>query len=149
MKPSLIFYPWKKIRQDLLEMLGSFDEADLEYQPYPGSWSVGKIFLHIAECEDYWIHHVARKELPADLHYELKDFPSMDAIRMKLRISEERTSVFLDSLKEADLDWRIKTPQGSTLALYEILWHVLEHELHHRGELSLILGMLGREGLDV
>jgi uncharacterized damage-inducible protein DinB len=26
---------------------------------------------------------------------------------------------------------------------------VLEHEVHHRGELSLIHGLLGREGLDV
>jgi uncharacterized damage-inducible protein DinB len=29
-----------------------------------------------------------------------------------------------------------------------MLWHVVEHEIHHRGELSLILGLLGREGLD-
>jgi uncharacterized damage-inducible protein DinB len=30
-----------------------------------------------------------------------------------------------------------------------VIWHVLEHEIHHRGELSLIHGLLGREGLDV
>jgi len=24
----------------------------------------------------------------------------------------------------------------------------MEHEIHHRGELSLILGLFGREGLD-
>ncbi len=30
-----------------------------------------------------------------------------------------------------------------------IFWHVLEHEIHHRGELSLILGFLGKQGLDV
>jgi uncharacterized damage-inducible protein DinB len=35
------------------------------------------------------------------------------------------------------------------LSLGWIIWHVLEHEIHHRGELSLILGLLGREGLDV
>jgi uncharacterized damage-inducible protein DinB len=26
--------------------------------------------------------------------------------------------------------------------------HLLEHEIHHRSELSLILGMLGTDGLD-
>ena len=26
--------------------------------------------------------------------------------------------------------------------------HMIDHEIHHRGELSLILGLLGREGLN-
>ena len=30
-----------------------------------------------------------------------------------------------------------------------IIWHVLEHRSPHRGELWLILGLLGRDGLDV
>jgi len=29
-----------------------------------------------------------------------------------------------------------------------MLWHTIEHEIHHRGELSLTLGLLGRAGLD-
>jgi len=41
----------------------------------------------------------------------------------------------LDKFSDGELGW--------------IIWHVLEHEIHHRGELSLILGLLGREGLDV
>lgn len=137
------------MRKELLDILDAFDETELEYTPYPGSWSVGKIFLHIAETEDYWIHYLARKELTENPHYELKDFPSLTAVRMKLRISEERTQTFLETLTEADLDWRFKTSRGESLTLISILWHVLEHELHHRGELSLILGMLGRKGLDV
>ncbi len=142
MKPSMIFYPWKNFRKDLLNMLDQVDEGDLDFTPFPGSWSVGKIFLHIAESEDYWIHYLARKELPENPHYELKDFPSISAIRMKLRVTEERTQSFLEPLKEEDLEWRFKTPRGETLTLFQILWHVMEHELLHRGEISLILGML-------
>ncbi|KAF0110423.1 MAG: hypothetical protein FD147_1683 [Chloroflexi bacterium] len=149
MKPSMIFYPWKKIRKQLIEMLDQFGESNLDYQPFPSSWSIGKIFLHIAECEDYWIHYVVRKELPPKIRYELKDYPSLNAIKMKLKISQERTESFLETLKEQDLDWRFKTPAGESLTLYEIFWHVLEHEIHHRGELSMILGTLGQKGLDV
>jgi uncharacterized damage-inducible protein DinB len=29
-----------------------------------------------------------------------------------------------------------------------MILHVIEHEIHHRGELSLKLGLLDREGLD-
>ena len=41
------------------------------------------------------------------------------------------------------------TSEGETFSLQWIIWHVLEHEIHHRGELSFILGTLGRTGLDV
>jgi uncharacterized damage-inducible protein DinB len=30
-----------------------------------------------------------------------------------------------------------------------VTWHLLEHDIHHGGEISLILGMHGLEGLDV
>jgi uncharacterized damage-inducible protein DinB len=149
MKPSVFFYPWKKIRKDLMSMLDQFDETEMDYVPFPGSWSVGKIFLHIAETEDYWIHYLIRKDIPENPHYELKEFPSIAAIRMKLRVAETRTQSFIDTLNEPDLDWVFRTPRGENLVLNNVLWHVLEHEIHHRGELSLILGLLGRKGLDV
>ena len=149
MKPSMIFFRWKAIRKELLEVLELFDDSELDYTPFPGSWSVGKIFLHIAETEDYWIHYLVRKELSENPHYELTEFPSISAIRMKLRVAAERTDLFMESLKEPDLEWQFRTPRGDNLVLYNVFWHVLEHTLHHRGELSLILGMLGRKGLDV
>lgn len=149
MKPSMIFYPWKAIRKETIEMVDLFKEEELDYCPFKGSWSVGQIFLHISESEDWWIHALVRKDLPLDLKYEFKDFPSNRALKSKLAISHERTLKFLESIQEPDLDWRFKTPEGESLALYQILWHVLEHEIHHRGELSLILGMLGRSGADV
>jgi len=30
-----------------------------------------------------------------------------------------------------------------------IVWHVLEHEIHHGGELSLALGGYGLQGIDM
>ena len=149
MKPSMIFYPWKRIREGLIKLLDEVDEPDLEFQSFPGANPLGKLFLQIAENEDYWIHAVARKELPLDLHYELKDFPSLSAIKMKLKVSQERTLSFLESLKESDLEWRFKTPRGESILLFDILWHVLENELHYRGEISLTLEMLKKQGLDI
>lgn len=149
MNPVAIFLPWKHIRNELIAMVDLFSEEDLGFQPFPASWTVGKMFLHIAETEDYWIHAVVRKELPLDIRYNLTDYPSTRAIKSKLAVSHERTFQFLERLKEPDLDWRFSPPDGSSYGLYDILWHVLEHEIHHRGELSLTLGMLGRQGLDV
>jgi uncharacterized damage-inducible protein DinB len=55
----------------------------------------------------------------------------------------------LNELDEKDLNVEYTTHHWETFPLYWIIWHVLEHVIHHRGELSLIHSLLGREGLDV
>jgi len=66
-------------------------------------------------------------------------------IWIHLRLSDH----ILETLELDDLNKIIEFPWDEEGRLGWIVWHVIEHEIHHRGELSLILGMLGREGLDV
>jgi len=40
-------------------------------------------------------------------------------------------------------------PWGAKVTMGWAVWHVLEHEIHHRGEIYLMLGMLGMEAPDV
>ena len=58
------------------------------------------------------------------------------------------TIEYVTSLADEDLEAEIEAGWGGSFVLMDMLWHVMEHEIHHRGELSLILGILGREGLD-
>jgi len=149
MKPIQLFHHWDQIRRDLLETMDKFSEQELAFAPFQGGWPAGQILLHIADCEDNWLHGVVRAEIQPWIFYNLADYPTRAAIRQVLDRAHARTVSFLDSLEEKDLDAQYKTPGGEAFSLYWIIWHVLEHEIHHRGELSLIHGMLGREGLDV
>jgi uncharacterized damage-inducible protein DinB len=105
--------------------------------------------LHIADCESYWLHWVVRHEIEQWKYYDFADHPTKPAIKDVLRGTRKKTIAFLDSLDECDLDTVYKTPEGQAFTLRWIIWHVLEHEIHHRGELSLALGLLGRKGLNV
>jgi len=42
-----------------------------------------------------------------------------------------------------DLDQQFTTRLGNTFSRQWILWHVIEHDLHHGGELFFTLGMHG------
>ena len=66
-----------------------------------------------------------------------------------LEQARQRTATLLEQLDEGDLSCEYETQKGERFTLGWIIWHVLEHEIHHRGELSMALGLLGREGLDV
>jgi uncharacterized damage-inducible protein DinB len=50
--------------------------------------------------------------------------------------------------EDQDLETEIEAQWGERNLLVNFVWHVIEHEIHHRGELYIILGLLGREGLD-
>lgn len=144
-----MFSHWNQVRVDLLATIDKFTHDELTFVPFKGSWPVGKIMLHIAETEDFWFHSVVRGELDASIDYSLAEYPTTAAIKGALDRARSRTIPFLDSLTELDLDTLYTMRSGEALSLRWIIWHVLEHEIHHRGELSLALGLLGRDGLDV
>ena len=149
MKPSEMFSHWEQLRADLLLTIDKFSQDELIFIPFKGSWPVGQIMLHIAECEDHWFYRVVRHQIEPWISFDLADHPTMTAIKEVLERARKRTVAFLESLDENDLDHVYTTPHGETFTLRWIIWHVLEHEIHHRGELSLVLGLFGREGLDV
>jgi len=149
MKLSESFSHWNQVHADTLAVLDKFTEDELAYVAYPGGMTVGRITLHIADAKDGWFHCIftgERSEWPED--YTLENYPNKTAIAALL--TEIHTKIFdrLEGLSEADLDTQVDSPWG-TFSLRFILWHILEHEIHHRGEISLILGLLGRAGLDV
>lgn len=150
MKPEQIFNHWKAIRANLLETIDRFSEAELAYQPFASSWPAGQIMLHIADAEDGWLRYAVSGELDKwPEEYTLENYPRKAAILAALNAVHQRTEQYLAGLDEAQLGQVIQFPWGESAPLLWVLWHVVEHETHHRGELSLILGMLGKEGVDV
>ena len=150
MKLSEYFGHWKQLNRDLLWTVDQFNQDDLSYIPFENSWPVGAIMLHIADAEDGWFRYVVSQELPGWPDFALEQYPDIASIKTLISEVHARTETFLESLEGADLDRPITQPwNNKEVPLGWIIWHVLEHEIHHRGELSLILGILGREGLDV
>ena len=53
--------------------------------------------------------------------------------------SRAETNAYLEKLIESDLQCVNGTPWGNHHYLMEMTGHLIEHETHHRAELSLIL----------
>ncbi|MCX6050155.1 MAG: DinB family protein [Chloroflexi bacterium] len=149
MQLSQMFAHWAQIRADLLATIDKFSEAELTYAPYPGAWPVGKAMLHIADCEYYWLHVVVQPNRDPEFVYEFVEQPTKATIRQTLDQTHQRTLALLERLDEHNLADNCQSPRGEHFTVGWVIWHVLEHEIHHRGELSMALGLLGREGLDV
>jgi uncharacterized damage-inducible protein DinB len=150
MKSREMLHYWTAVRQGLNQALSQFSDTELHFKPAQDLWSLGKVVLHIADTEVGWFEYVVQRKVmdwPPDSR--LSEYPKMKDIQGRLLEVHSRTEAFLEPLSEADLDQVIQAPWGSQFPLHFVLWHVLEHEIHHRGEIYLMLGLLGREAPDV
>jgi uncharacterized damage-inducible protein DinB len=146
---DVLLSKWAQTRAGLLATIDKFSADELSYRPVPKGYSVAETILHIANEEDGEIRFGITRELRAfPSPFEAQRYRDKIAIIATLNEVHARTIAYLQGLNDRDLRAAIQTPWGEVHSQIELCWHVLEHEIHHRGELSLVLGLLGREGLD-
>jgi uncharacterized damage-inducible protein DinB len=140
---------WRQIRRGLVDTIEKFTDEELDYAAYENGYSVRQTILHIAQEEYGEIQYGITREIDAfPPQYPEDSYPTIGSIAALLASVHEETNRFLVSLADEDLEKEVEAGWGQTYPLIDMIWHVMEHEIHHRGELSLVLGLLGREGLD-
>ncbi|MFN2292195.1 MAG: DinB family protein [Anaerolineae bacterium] len=149
MNASERFSHWRTVRRGLLDALNMLTDAQLAFVPREGLWSLGTVARHIAEAEEGWFRHLVTGELDEWPEFTEAAYPTIASIVVLLSEVHDRTWAFLAKTDVADLDRIIDMPWGAQLPLEWIVWHVLEHEIHHRGEIYLMLGLMGMEAPDV
>jgi uncharacterized damage-inducible protein DinB len=143
------FRHWQSVRRGLIEALDKLNDEQLGFVPREGLWSLGKVACHIADAEDGWFRYVATGELDEWPQFEAEDYPTVESVKKLLTEVHGRTEAYLATLGDADLEQIVLAPWESEFPLRWIIWHVLEHEIHHRGEIYLMLGLMGMEAPDV
>lgn len=149
MKSDELIEHWGNVRDKLLETAHKFSSEDLEYVPFPNGYCVAELLLHVAHEEQIEVLYGITRELnevPPAL--TIDEFGTLEKIEDKLNETHARTEAYLKTLGDDDMNNVVETPWGIRDTVGNLMWHVLEHEIHHRGELSLMLGLLGKKGLD-
>ena len=139
---------WRTVCTGLLETVAQFTDSDLDFRPFETAWTVRQLMLHVAHEErGEFAYGIAQELSEFPPAYPPEEYPTVESIRSLLQAVHVPISTYLSTLGEADLRRVIVTPWNPSYPLIERIRHLIEHEIHHRGELSLILGMLGKKGL--
>ncbi len=144
-----LFGHWQQVRLGLLGALDMITDEQLQFVPGEGLWSLGTVARHIANAEDGWFRYVATGELDEWPPFDEEEISTVDAVKTLLREVHGRTEVLLSAVDVSEVDRIVEAPWGGRFSLRWIIWHVLEHEIHHRGEIYLMLGLMGMEAPDV
>lgn len=123
---SMSELPWQK----LVESCGaSFD-------------SIRDIFIHSLQAEHFWIRNLTGKSTEGIFSTSFEKFTSIEAIKEYADNVEKETKEYLNTLTMEKLNsifqfvgWDGKIRRHK---VEDILIHVIEEEIHHRGELLCI-----------
>jgi uncharacterized damage-inducible protein DinB len=151
MDAMVVWKHWTQVREGLNTALDLLADDQLDFTPRAGLWSLRETVCHIATVEKGWFRYIITHEVSgwAEAEYPPASYPSVAALKALLAEEHARSvAYFLPDLEEK-LAQPVLLPWGKETSVAWILLHVLEHEIHHRGEVYLMLGMLGIEAPDV
>lgn len=109
--------------------------------------SLRNIFIHTLGAIDYWLDFLLKEQLHS--HREFNEYNSIEDIRRYMQQVEARLQRYLDSFSSKELieKYTLTNDAGENIEITaeDVLIHVFEEEVHHRGE---IIGLLWQMGVE-
>jgi uncharacterized damage-inducible protein DinB len=139
-------------REQTKKLLEDLTPEEIAKRCLPNLHSIGAIALHLGECEYWYFQCIAAEKEMTDEGQKLSHFCdtfetdhdkglSAEYLINTLDTISEMNREFLDGLTDADLDKfhpRTDVTPPRELSLRWMLQLMIDHEGHHRGQISMI-----------
>lgn len=117
------------------------DQIEWSYQE--GKFTIGDLIRHLANIERY-LYAETIQHRPARYQGCGTEYASgYEATIQYYHERYEESKVIFQGLSNEDLLKKCKTLDGFEITTWKWLRALVEHEIHHRGQLYVYLGMLG------
>ena len=134
---------WERVRGRTNRVIDLIPAERLEWTYQAGKFTLGDLVRHLAGIERYMYAENAqgRPSRYPGHGRELAD--GVPAVRAYLdRLHVEAMDLFR-ALTPEDLEKKCVPPGGTPISIGKWLRAMVEHEVHHRGQIYVYLGMLG------
>ncbi|GCE07244.1 DinB family protein [Dictyobacter aurantiacus] len=151
---TAFYSSWKEYQDHIKEALASISAEQLALRPAPHLRSIGETIMHIVACRAYWfaafMDDVDGNEMKmyADWNEDALQLGASIPTIAELAHGLDHTWQFMAHhlARWSPEDMRKTFPDEYDGKQFDVsrawvVWHVLEHDLHHGGELSLTLGI--------
>jgi uncharacterized damage-inducible protein DinB len=148
---------WEEYQGHLIKAIAPLSSEQLALRAAPNLRSIGELAVHIVRTRAGWFHNAIGEgsdETALLLQWQLDGAPARTAAELVDGL-EATWRLIQSSLARWTPDdlarpfQRERNGQQHTLTRQWIIWHLIEHDLHHGGELSFSLGMHGIAALDL
>jgi uncharacterized damage-inducible protein DinB len=132
---------WEKVRERTRRVAAVIPAEKLEWRWKPGTYSPGDVLRHLGGVERWmWAENARRKPSRYPGHGE-ELASGLPAVLAYLERCHAGAMEIFRGLRDEDLAEKCETPAGARLSVAKWLRLMVEHEVHHRGQLYLLLAM--------
>jgi uncharacterized damage-inducible protein DinB len=132
-----------RIRHRTRRVVTLIPPDQLEWTYRPGKFTLGDLVRHIAAIERFmFAENVVGRPSSYPGHDVSLAAGYEETVAYFEQCHEESMQIF-SSLTDEELQRPCITPGGAELAKWKWLRAMIEHEIHHRGQIYLYLSMLG------
>jgi uncharacterized damage-inducible protein DinB len=126
--------------QPLIDQI--FDDALIK-APVKDGRPLGEVLLHILRSMDFYLIGLAKNEW-TPLSYSLEEYNTAETLKKLAYEVFDRAREYVDLLDDGTLKMTISLFSRPATAA-EILLEVIEHSIHHRGQITVYYRLLGIE----
>lgn len=133
---------YRKVQERTRRVAACVPPEKLEWTYREGKFTLGDLIRHIASVNRYMFAEIARggpSRYPGH-GKELAD--GLDALLAFFERAQLETVEMISALTDEDLEKRCTTPSGASIRVWKWLRSMVEHEIHHRGQIYVYLAML-------
>jgi uncharacterized damage-inducible protein DinB len=136
----------------LFPVLAQLTDAEFTREVAGGYGSIRNTLVHMMSAESGWLERCGGPHRGERLNPT--DFPTIESVVQRWAMYEAQMRQFLASLTDADLTRSVAytiPPLGISGAgrVGELLHHAVNHNIHHRGQVTLLVRALGHVPVNV
>lgn len=133
---------FENVRRRTMKVAACVPEQQIEWRPRPRAFSIGDILRHIAATERWmFAENVAGR--PSRYPGCGEDLAAgYDAVIDYLERMHDEAVAIIRALTPEDLTLTCTVPGGAELPRWKWLRAMIEHEVHHRGQIYLMLAQI-------
>jgi uncharacterized damage-inducible protein DinB len=151
-------WAFEDVRRVLKRLVQDMSLEELDWRPEGGS-STGSLLYHIAAIEADWLYFdvLGARQFPPDMEtffsYEVRDEDgrltavvgeTIDQHLHRLDAVREATLAVFRQMDLADWQRARKLPEYDMTPAWA-LYHLIEHEAHHRGQIAMLRSLYRRQ----
>jgi uncharacterized damage-inducible protein DinB len=134
---------WESVRGRTRRVVQAIPPGQMRWTYMPGRFSLGDIVRHLATIERYMYAETVQGKPSSYPGYSMAlQKEGESPLELMDRLHAESVDIFR-KLTDEDLTKKCVTPAGTSITIWKWLRAMVEHEAHHRGQLYMMLSMLG------
>jgi uncharacterized damage-inducible protein DinB len=147
---ELLIYHYDR-RERLHDFLSRLTLEEYTRRVHTNWGSLHGLLLHCLETEAFWVRHgLQGRDAP---EYDPRSYPVLSSVQRLAKEVRRQTEAYVDGLSESDMGRAASvTFAGGGTARFtvsEALFHVIEHDIYHRGQALALAAQMGYEPPDL